>query len=99
MWPLLLRPPEECLPSVSVFTGGPRWSPARSTMTRCRWLGVTGLKVFSAIARAPSQTRGHVDAETRHQRHDRALDLRLRADLALDGLHLADAHVRVDAFD
>jgi hypothetical protein len=43
MRPRLLRPPLEFLPSVSVFTGAPRWRPERSTKTSWRWLGVTGL--------------------------------------------------------
>src|SRR6187431_1688874 len=96
--PLLLRPPDECLPSVSDLTGGPRCNPARSTMTSWRWLGVTGLKVLSAIVLS-LQTRGHVDGVTLFERHDRALDRRLRADGAFEGLHLALADERVHVLD
>ncbi len=45
------------------------------------------------------QTRRHVDAVTLFEGHDRALDLRLLADRALEGLDLALADEGVDALD
>ena len=53
MRPLLLRPPVECWPSVSAFTGAPLYSDERSMITSWRWLGVVGLYVFKAIGGFP----------------------------------------------
>src|SRR5215213_6476988 len=53
MRPVLLRPPEECLPSVKLLTGLPLYSAERSTITSWRWPGVVGLYVFNAIVVAP----------------------------------------------
>src|SRR5262249_59304678 len=95
MRPLLLRPPVEFLPSVSALTGLPLCRVARSTRTSCRWLGVVGLNVFSAMTLS-SQTRRHVDAVTLFEGHDRALEILLPPDAVAIGLQLAAAVERVD---
>src|SRR5690242_9990939 len=64
-------------------------------VTSWRWPGVVGLWVLSAIVLS-LQTRGHVDGVALFEGHDRALDRRLGADPALEGLHLAAAGVGVD---
>src|SRR5262249_8588036 len=84
--------------SVSVLSGPPRCSPARSTITSWRWLGVTGLKVLSAIALS-LQTRGHVDGVTLFKGHDGALGRRLDAAAAAERLGLTFADERVHALD
>src|SRR5450755_1464869 len=98
MRPLLLRPPDECCPSVNAFTGAPLYSDERSMLTSWRWLGVVGLYVFNAIG-ASLQSRGHVDPMTLFQGHDRALHIGLLPDLVLEHLELALAGERVDVLD
>src|ERR1700744_1344932 len=68
-------------------------------MTSWRWPGVVGLYVFSAIACVASESGGHVDAVALFKGHDRALDVRLRTEIAAEHLGLALAHQRVDALD
>src|SRR3546814_8017428 len=48
-WPMLLRPPLRCFPSVSALTGLPFHRLDRSISTRPRWAGLVGLYCFSAI--------------------------------------------------
>src|SRR5665213_899004 len=98
MWPLLLRPPVEFLPSVSAFTGLPACRPLRSTRTSWRWPGVTGLYFLSAIA-SSLQSRGHVDPLTLFEGHDRALGVGLAANAALEYFQFAAAVQRVHALD
>src|SRR6201994_1787474 len=68
-------------------------------MTSWRWPGVVGLYVFSAIACVASESGGHVDAMALFEGHDRALDVRLRTEIAAEHLGLALADQRVDALD
>src|SRR5579859_833644 len=93
MRPWLLRPPCSRLPSVSAFTGGPFQSSLRSTITSWRWLGVTGLKVLSAIA---LDSRGHVDLRALGEGDDRFLVVRALAHEAAEALDLALDPQRVD---
>src|SRR5262245_32361542 len=96
--PWLLRPPDLLSPSVSALTGLPfhRWP--RSTSTRCLWLGVVGLYVFSAM---PSDPRGHVDLVAFGEPDDGPLHILLPAldaaealllPLADDGIHGQHLH-------
>src|SRR5215472_6643793 len=98
MWPLLLRPPVEFLPSVSAFIGLPACSVERSISTNWRWPGVVGLYVFSAIAPL-LQTRGDVDRLALFEGHDGALGVGLLAAAALEDLPFAAPAQRVDALD
>src|SRR5262249_33919313 len=93
MRPLLLRPPCSRLPSVSAFTGGPFQSSLRSMITSWRWPGVTGLKVFSAIA---LDSPRHVDLRALGEGDDRFLVVGALAHEAAEALDLALDAQRVD---
>src|SRR3954463_13204449 len=97
MRPVLLRPPEECLPSVKLLTGLPLYSAERSTITSWRWPGVVGLNVFNAIVVSALETGGDVDAVALFEGHHSTLRIGLRTELAAEDLGLALAHQRVHA--
>src|SRR5665213_4635634 len=96
MRPVLLRPPLECLPSVSALTGPPLCRSERSTSTNWRVPGVLGLNCFSAMV---LQTRRDVDLVALFQGHDRFLDVAARIDLAAGRLALALDDDRVHRLD
>src|SRR3546814_2981174 len=93
-WPMLLRPPLRCFPSVSALTGLPFHRLDRSISTRPRWAGLVGLYCFSAIflESCRSDTGGHIDGLAFGQRHDRLLHVGTLIGLALPALCLALHH-------
>src|SRR5215469_261222 len=68
-------------------------------MTSWRWPGVVGLNCLSAMTVYASESGGHVDAVALFEGHDRALGVRLRAEIAAKHLSLALADQRVHALD
>ncbi|MGY4504136.1 hypothetical protein ACVWYH_008093 [Bradyrhizobium sp. GM24.11] len=68
-------------------------------MTSWRWPGVVGLNVFSAIVVRPYRPVVTSIRWPSFEGHDRALGVRLRAEIAAEDLGLALADQRVDALD
>src|SRR5262245_11839793 len=100
--PKLLRPPVLALPSVSILTGAPLYSPLRSTSTRWRRPGLVGRLVLSAILvtwLATLQARRHVDGMTLLEGHDGALGVALARNDAPERLELTLAHLGVHGSD
>src|ERR1700690_3470061 len=100
MRPWLLRPPEECCPSVRTLTGLPLHSSLRSTRMVPRRLAVTGLKCFSAIAATPGsgEAGGQVDGLTRRELDIGFLHVAAPPRAATEPLRLALVDERVHAF-